>query len=62
MYTVYGSAPSFSDETVIMPEVVALAEQTNLSAYNACYLWLARHLGVELVTLDEKLEKAASPP
>ena len=36
-------------------EVAALALRTQLSAYDASYLWLARHLGVELVTLDEKL-------
>jgi len=38
---------------------LALAEHHKLSAYDASYLWLASELGVELVTLDEKLEKAA---
>ncbi len=38
--------------------VVSLAERHKLTAYDASYLWLARELGVELVTLDERLEKA----
>jgi predicted nucleic acid-binding protein len=37
----------------------ALAREFNLSAYDASYLWLARELGVELVTLDGKLERAS---
>jgi predicted nucleic acid-binding protein len=40
-------------------EVVALAETFKLSAYDASYLWLAQYLDAELVTLDEKLGKAA---
>ena len=36
-----------------------LAERTGLSGYDASYLWLARALGVELVTLDRKLATAA---
>ncbi len=39
-------------------EAVLLAEHYGLTAYDACYLWLARRLGAELVTLDQKLEKA----
>ena len=35
--------------------VVDLALATHLSVYDASYLWLARHLGVPLVTLDKKL-------
>lgn len=35
--------------------VVELALQTNLTTYDASYLWLARNLGVRLVTLDKKL-------
>ncbi len=37
-----------------------LAEATGLTAYDASYLWLARSLDGELVTLDRKLA-AASP-
>ena len=40
-------------------EVVTLAEQKGLSAYDASYLWLAHRLGAELVTLDKILDKAA---
>jgi len=47
---------------VVHPEVVALAERTGLSAYDASYLWLARHLGAELVTLDRRLAAAAAAP
>jgi predicted nucleic acid-binding protein len=40
-----------------------LAIATRLTAYDASYLWLARELGVELVTLDQHLAKAdASSP
>ncbi len=41
-------------------EVMSLAEATKLSFYDASYLWLSRSLGVPLVTLDRKLEDAAS--
>ena len=36
-----------------------LAEATGLTAYDAAYLWLARSLGGELVTLDRKLAAAS---
>jgi len=32
-----------------------LADETGLTAYDASYLWLARRLRCELVTLDRKL-------
>jgi len=35
--------------------VVLLAEATRLSAYDAAYVWLARALGVELVSLDRRV-------
>jgi predicted nucleic acid-binding protein len=38
---------------------LALAEATGLTAYDASYLWLARSLGGELVTLDRKLAAAS---
>jgi predicted nucleic acid-binding protein len=41
------------------PAIVDLAEATGLSAYDASYLWLARALEAELVTLDRKLAAAA---
>ena len=43
-------------------ELVPLAERHKLTAYDASYLWLARSLGAELVTLDDKLQKAAAKP
>jgi len=39
--------------------VIALAEETGLTTYDATYLWLAREVGGRLVTLDAKLRKAA---
>jgi predicted nucleic acid-binding protein len=38
-------------------EVVELGLATGLTAYDASYLWLARSLGVPLVTLDRKLRR-----
>jgi predicted nucleic acid-binding protein len=40
--------------------VLELAERFNLSTYDASYLWLAHELGVELVTLDRRLARAAA--
>ncbi len=40
-------------------EVLTLAERVGLSSYDACYLWLARSIGAELVTLDRRLDTAA---
>jgi predicted nucleic acid-binding protein len=39
--------------------VLDLALEMNLTAYDASYLWLARHLQAELVTLDAELADAA---
>ena len=39
--------------------VLRLAVTSGLSFYDACYLWLARALGAELVTLDKQLAAAA---
>jgi predicted nucleic acid-binding protein len=43
------------DQTAILD----LAEATGLTAYDASYLWLARSLKAELVTLDRKLAAAS---
>jgi predicted nucleic acid-binding protein len=40
-------------------EVIDLAAETRLTAYDASYLWLARHLNAELVTFDAALAAAA---
>lgn len=45
---------------VDLAAIVLLAEKTGLTAYDAAYLWLARTLGVELVSLDARLLRAAS--
>ncbi len=39
-------------------DVIALALQTQLTAYDASYLWLAQKLGADLVTLDKQLKRA----
>jgi predicted nucleic acid-binding protein len=41
--------------------VVNVAYETGLTTYDASYLWLARHLQGELVTLDRKLRRAGTP-
>ena len=38
--------------------VIALAEETGLTAYDASYLWLARESHGDLVTLDRRLQRA----
>ena len=43
---------------VVDKEVIELAEQKRRTYYDACYLWLARELGAELVTLDSRLREA----
>ena len=40
--------------------IVDLAEETGLTAYVASYLWLARALDAEVVTLDRKLAAASA--
>jgi len=41
-------------------EVLTLAETSGLTAYDASYLWIARSLEAELVTLDKRLAFAAA--
>jgi predicted nucleic acid-binding protein len=38
--------------------VLAIAEESGLTAYDASYPWLARRLSAELVTLDRRLAAA----
>ena len=47
-----------SPVTVDLDAAIILAERTKLSLYDASYLWLARTLSAELVTLDDKLARA----
>lgn len=42
-----------------MPQVLTLAALSQLTAYDASCLWLARRLGLPLVTLDRDLARAA---
>ncbi len=39
--------------------VLNLALNTNLSTYDACYLYVAQKAGIPLVTFDERLSKAS---
>ena len=41
-------------------EAILLAERSGLTAYDASYLWLARRMGAELVTLDRQLAAAGT--
>ncbi len=41
-------------------KMLALAEETGLTIYDASYLWLTLTLHGELVTLDKELKKVAS--
>lgn len=40
-------------------QVLALAAATAVTPYDASYLWLARTMGLPLVTLDQRLARAA---
>jgi predicted nucleic acid-binding protein len=39
-------------------ETISLADKAQLTIYDACYLWLARELACDLLTLDKKLRAA----
>ena len=39
-------------------EVYDVARETGLTAYDAAYLWLAREMDVELVSLDTRMNAA----
>ena len=45
---------------VRLGEVLELAESVGITAYDASYLWLARALGLDLVTLDARLARAVA--
>jgi predicted nucleic acid-binding protein len=45
---------------VDLQETVELAQQAALGVYDASYLWLARRLRAELVTLDARLARASA--
>ena len=44
---------------VDLAEVIVLADEARLTTYDACYLWLARTLKCELLTLDKRLAAAS---
>lgn len=41
--------------------IVELALETDLTTYDASYLWLARALGLPLLTFDAQLERHGAP-
>ena len=43
---------------VVDRKVIELAERKHLTYYDACYLWLARELEADLVSLDSRLREA----
>jgi predicted nucleic acid-binding protein len=45
---------------VDFPAAIALSQKTRITLYDACYLHLARQLGLGLVTLDARLAKAVA--
>jgi predicted nucleic acid-binding protein len=49
-----------AQSAVDVGEVLQLSERARLTVYDAAYLWLARRLGAELVTLDKRLATAAA--
>jgi predicted nucleic acid-binding protein len=49
---------AIEDVAVDHNSTLELALNTGLTAYDASYLWLARRLGAELVTLDHQLAAA----
>jgi predicted nucleic acid-binding protein len=61
LLTAYRARRTIQIETMDLDHaaVLALAQRTGLTGYDASYLHLARTLEVELVTLDRKLAEAA---
>jgi predicted nucleic acid-binding protein len=58
--TAFALSKRMAIETIAVDQdaVIRLASETGLTAYDASYLWLARTLGAELVTLDQALATA----
>lgn len=50
---------SIENVAVDIAAVLSVAEETRLTVYDASYLWLARELHSDLVTLDAELNAAA---
>ena len=48
---------AIEEVTVDLDGALELAAATGLTAYDASYLWLARQLGADLVTLDQELAR-----
>ena len=55
----FGEPEGPEEAEVPVPEAFLMADRENPTVYDACYLWLSLKLGVELVTLDRDLKKAA---
>ena len=64
LYDIFGSMeliatnPSFQE----MEETMIYARQKGISVYDATYVVLARRLGCDLVSADERLVRAANEP
>jgi len=48
-----------SEAEVPATELARLAREADVTAYDAAYLWVARHTGAPLLTLDAELARAA---
>ena len=61
LMTAYGLFPKMAVQpwSVALGDAILLAESERLTVYDASYLWLARRLGIELVTLDQELLAAS---
>ena len=60
LMTAFKMAGKLSIETITVEqvEVIELAIRTQLTTYDACYLWLAQKACANLVTLDKRLKMA----
>jgi predicted nucleic acid-binding protein len=64
LMTAFGMHAHMPIETVEVDHggALRLADESGLTAYDASYLWLARKLDAELVTLDAQLQAVARSP